>query len=103
MHGRVFHSLDFFDASINRVAAYVIGTRATRKAILYSLLDPGALLREYETQGKNAQRLALMEEFKTMPFGAVWDMLCVRDGVPPASAWLTDMERYEAKIIDERR
>ncbi|NKB72123.1 MAG: L-rhamnose isomerase [Candidatus Latescibacteria bacterium] len=99
---RVFVALDFFDASINRVAAYVIGTRATRKAILYSLLDPTAILKDYEKEGKNAQRLGLMEEFKLMPFGAVWDMLCQRDSVPPASAWLPEVEAYEARILGER-
>ena len=99
---RVIVALDFFDASINRIAAYIIGTRATRKAILYSLLDPSGVLKAYEDQGKNAQRLALMEEFKTMPFGAVWDMLCVRDDVPTGSAWLTEMEAYETKALAER-
>ena len=99
---RVIVALDFFDGSINRVAAYVIGARATRKALLYSLLDPTAALRAYEDQGKNAQRLALMEEFKTMPFGAVWDMLCIRDDAPPASAWLPEMEAYEAQVLAAR-
>lgn len=100
---RVIVALDFFDASINRVAAYVIGARATRKAMLYALLDPTAVLKGYEDTGKDAQRLALMEEFRTMPFGAVWDMLCLHGDVSPASAWLQDMEAYEAKILAERR
>ncbi len=100
---RVIVALDFFDASINRVGAYVVGTRATRKAILYSLLDPTGILKSYEDEGKNAQRLALMEDFKTMPFGAVWDMLCVRDDVPPASAWIPEMEAYESKVMSERK
>jgi len=99
---RTIIALDFFDASINRVGAYVIGTRATRKAILYALLDPTASLISLESAGKNAQRLALMEEFKTMPFGAVWDMACVRSGVPPAGGWILPMESYEEKILGER-
>ena len=99
---RVIIALDFFDASINRVGAYVVGTRATRKAILYSLLDPTSLLKTYEEEGKNAQRLGLMEDFKTMPFGAVWDMLCTRAEVPPASAWIPEMEAYEAGVLAER-
>lgn len=99
---RMVLALDFFDASINRVGAYVIGTRATRKGILYALLDPSAHLRQYEADGKYAQRLALMDEFKTMPFGAVWDELCARAGVPVGSAWLTDMEAYEKKVLAER-
>jgi len=88
-------ALDFFDASINRIAAYVIGTRATRKAILYALLDPSAMLRQYEDAGKNSQRLAVMEEFKTMPFGAVWTQLCEQAGVPAGTDWLAEMEAYE--------
>ncbi|MBJ7284308.1 MAG: L-rhamnose isomerase [Akkermansiaceae bacterium] len=88
-------ALDFFDASINRIAAYVIGTRATRKAILYALLDPSAMLKQYEDAGKNSQRLAVMEEFKTMPFGAVWTQLCEQAGVPAGTDWLAEMEAYE--------
>ena len=89
-------ALDFFDASINRIAAYVIGTRATRKAILYALLDPSATLKQYEDAGKNSQRLAVMEEFKTMPFGAVWTRLCEEAGVPAGTDWLAEMEAYES-------
>ncbi|MEI7928418.1 MAG: L-rhamnose isomerase [Verrucomicrobiales bacterium] len=88
-------ALDFFDASINRIAAYVIGTRATRKAILYALLDPSAMLKQYEDAGENSQRLAVMEEFKTMPFGAVWTRLCEQADVPAGSDWLAEMEAYE--------
>jgi L-rhamnose isomerase len=89
-------ALDFFDASINRIAAYVIGTRATRKAILYALLDPSATLKQYEDAGKKSQRLAVMEEFKTMPFGAVWTRLCEQAGVPAGTDWLAEMEAYES-------
>lgn len=89
-------ALDFFDASINRIAAYVIGTRATRKAILFALLDPSATLKQYEDAGKNSQRLAVMEEFKTMPFGAVWTRLCEQAGVPAGTDWLAEMEAYES-------
>ena len=100
---RINVALDFFDASINRIAAYVIGTCATRKAILYALLDPSGLLKQYESAGKNAQRLAMMEEFKTMPFGAVWDQLCEKAGVPVGADWIAEMENYEQKILAERR
>jgi L-rhamnose isomerase len=99
---KVTLALDFFDASINRVGAYVIGTRAARKGILYALLDPTEELQAYESAGKNAQRLALMEAFKTMPFGAVWDMLCEKAGVPVGAAWLADMEQYESEILAAR-
>jgi len=95
-------ALDFFDASINRVGAYVIGTRASRKGILYALLDPTALLQAYEAQDKNAQRLALMEEFKSMPFSAVWNRLCQEAGVPTGADWLAEMEAYEADILGSR-
>ena len=89
-------ALDFFDASINRIAAYVIGTRATRKAILYALLDPSPTLKQHEDAGKNSQRLAVMEESKTMPFGAVWTRICEQAGVPAGTDWLAEMEAYES-------
>lgn len=99
---RVVLALDFFDASINRIGAYVTGTRAARKAMLFALLDPTAQLQTYEAEGKNAQRLAMMEEFKSMPFGAVWDMLCEKAGVPVGTAWIAEMEKYEAKVQSKR-
>lgn len=99
---RVVLALDFFDASINRIGAYVTGTRAARKGILYALLDPTAQLQQYEADGKNTQRLALMEEFKSMPFSAVWDMLCEKAGVPVGAAWLSEMEKYEQEVLSKR-
>ncbi|MGE4488141.1 MAG: L-rhamnose isomerase [Kiritimatiellales bacterium] len=99
---RVVLALDFFDASINRIGAYVVGTRAARKGILYALLDPTAQLQDYEKEGKNAQRLAMMEEFKSMPFGAVWDQLCEKAGVPVGTAWIAEMEAYEADVLSKR-
>lgn len=99
---RVGVALDFFDASINRIGAYVVGARATRKAILYALLDPTKRLRTYEGSGRNAQRLALMEECKSLPFGAVWDALCEQDGVPVGTEWIGEMERYEADVLGRR-
>jgi len=101
--GRVKVALDYFDASINRVAAYVIGIRATRKAILYALLEPSARLKDLEASGRGARKLALMEEMKTMPFGAVWDMLCQRAGVPPAGEWMPKVEAYEKDVLARRR
>lgn len=99
---RIYVALDFFDASINRVGAYVVGTRATRKAILYGLLDPSAQLRDLEGEGKLASKLALMEDAKTLPFGAVWDMLCVKSGVPAGAAWIGEMEAYEEEVQRKR-
>ena len=101
-YDRVFVELDFFDASINRIAAYVVGTRATRKAILYSFLDPSEFLQTLELEGKLGQRLALMEEMRTMPFGSVWDELCRRSDVPSAGGWISEVEAYEAGILSER-
>ncbi len=99
---RVVLALDFFDASINRIGAYVTGTRAARKGILYALLDPTSQLQAYEAEGKNAQRLALMEAFKSMPFAAVWDQLCEKAGVPIGADWLADMEAYEMDVLRKR-
>ena len=95
-------ALDFFDASINRVAAYVIGTRATAKGLLYALLEPSATLRELAEDGKGAQKLALMEELKTLPFGAVWDMMCLRSEAPVGGAWISEVETYEREVLAQR-
>jgi L-rhamnose isomerase len=99
---RMFVALDFFDASINRVAAYVIGARATRQAILCGLLDPSAGMKAAENAGKGHERLALMENARALPWGAVWDELCERDGVPPGAKWLKDVARYEKQIQSKR-
>lgn len=100
---RVFVALDFFDASINRIAAYVIGARATRQAILLGLLDPTAALKAAEKAGRGHERLALMEQAKALPWAAVWDELCQREEVPVGAAWLKEVSRYEEKILAERR
>jgi L-rhamnose isomerase len=94
---RAFFALDYFDASINRIAAYVIGARATRKALLYALLEPAGL-----APLGGAQKLALLEELKTMPFGAVWDALCERDGVPATNEWMKSVAQYERRVLARR-
>jgi L-rhamnose isomerase len=99
---RVFVALDFFDASINRIAAYVIGARATRQAMLIGLLDPAARLRAAENDGRGHERLALMELTRSLPWGAVWDELCVRADVAPGAAWLADVARYEETVTGKR-
>jgi len=99
---RAIVALDFFDASINRIGAYVVGIRATRKAILNALLDPTLTLQKLELEGKNAQKLGLMEELKTLPFGAVWDELCSRANVPVGKAWISEMECYEKEVLSSR-
>ncbi len=99
---RTHLGLDFFDASINRVAAWVIGTRNFQKALLMALLEPIDRLRALETEGNYTARLALLEELKTMPFGAVWDLACERAGVPLGMAWLAEVERYEREALCKR-
>lgn len=99
---RVSIALDFFDASINRIAAWTIGARSLRKSLLEALLEPTALLREAEQAGKNHERLALMEEFKTLPFPAVWDKLCAEANVPASTDWLKTVQDYEQTILLKR-
>jgi L-rhamnose isomerase len=99
---RVFLSLDYFDASINRIGAWVIGARATLKSVLYALLEPWQALLELEESGKLFQRLAMLEELKAMPFGAIWDEYCARAGVPAGRDWIGDIEDYEANVLRMR-
>jgi L-rhamnose isomerase len=100
--GRVQVGLDFFDASINRVAAWVIGTRCMIKALLAALLEPTGKLRELEDAGDFTGRLALMEEAKTLPLGAVWDYYCVRHGTVPGLDWLESVRAYERDVLAKR-
>lgn len=99
---RVYIALDFFDASINRIAAWVIGTRCTIKALLAALLEPTVMLQEFENDGDFTSRLAMMEEIKTLPFGAVWDYYCLQRDVPVGPAWLDVVKNYEADVTSER-
>lgn len=94
--------LDYFDASINRVAAWVIGTRNALKCLLAALLEPSAQLRELEAAGDHTGRLALLEESKTLPFGAVWAEHCRRQGVPADRAWLPVVRTYERDVLARR-
>lgn len=100
--GRTHVGLDFFDASINRVAAWVIGTRCMLKALLIAMLEPIDRLREIEAAGDFTSRLALFEELKTLPFGAVWDYYCLRSDVPVGRRWLEDIRSYEADVLAQR-
>ncbi|MDR2363972.1 MAG: L-rhamnose isomerase [Spirochaetaceae bacterium] len=99
---RIDLALDFFDASINRIAAWTIGTRSLRKGILEALLEPTKLLVEAEKAGRNHERLALMEELKTFPFAAVWDKLCLEAGVPVGTDWLAPVAEYEKTTLFKR-
>lgn len=95
-------ALDYFDASINRIGAYVIGTRAAQKSLLRALLEPLAMLRKYEAEGKGFQRLALLEEEKVLPWNAVWDMFCLKNDVPVGEEFIGDIEKYEAEVTSKR-
>ncbi|MBX4147761.1 L-rhamnose isomerase [Paenibacillus lautus] len=94
--------LDFFDASINRIAAWVIGTRNTIKALLRAKLEPVDRLKQAELEGDYTTRLALTEEFKSYPFGAVWDYYCERMGVPVREEWLSEVKQYERDVLLKR-
>ena len=100
--GRVHIGLDFFDASINRIAAWVIGTRCMIKALLIALLEPTDKLRKMELAGDFTSRLAMLEELKTLPFGAVWDYYCTKSSVPAASAWIEKIKEYETEVLSLR-
>ena len=99
---RVHVGLDFFDASINRIAAYAIGTRSMIKALLMALLEPTEQLREMEIVGDFTSRLAMLEEMKTMPFAAVWDYYCQQQNVPVGRQWLAEVKAYEADVLSQR-
>ena len=99
---RVHIGLDYFDASINRIGAYVIGTRATQKCLLQAMLEPLAQLRQYEANGQGFERLALLEESKSMPWNAVWDMFCLRNSVPVGEGFIADIQQYEREVTSKR-
>jgi L-rhamnose isomerase len=96
-------ALDFFDASISRVAAWFIGARATLKALLLALLEPLEWLRSYETSGDFTSRLAALEHLNTLPFGAVWDYYCATSDVPDAMASIAEVKEYERDVLGQRQ
>jgi len=99
---RIYYALDFFDASINRITAWVTGTRAALKSILIALLEPSHLLWEAEIENRLGDRLALNEEFKSLPYSAVWDKYCLDMGVPVGASWIEQVREYEEKILSKR-
>ncbi|MBK5074165.1 L-rhamnose isomerase [Budviciaceae bacterium CWB-B4] len=99
---RVHIGLDFFDASINRIAAWVIGTRNMKKALLRALLEPTDMLRKLETDGDYTARLAMLEEQKSLPWQAVWETYCQRHNVPAGSEWLQTVRQYEQSVLSKR-
>ena len=102
LFNRVHIGLDFFDASINRIAAWVIGTRNMKKALLRALLEPTNHLRNLEESGDYTARLALLEEQKSLPWQAVWEMYCQRNDVPVDASWLKAVREYEEQILSQR-
>ena len=102
-YDRVHFALDFFDASINRITAWVTGTRAVLRAIMFSLLEPTHLLSEAEENGNYGNRLALREEFNALPHAAVWNKYCLDSNVPVGPAWLEEVRKYEQSVLFERK
>lgn len=99
---RVNIGLDFFDASINRIGAYVIGTRAAQQAFLIAMLEPTHTLKAYEETGKNFERLALLEVLKTRAFGPVWDYYCMINNVPAGDGFISEIQKYEKEVLLKR-
>jgi len=100
--GKVHIGLDFFDASINRIGAYVIGIRSTQKAFLQGLLEPIAQLREYEANGQYFERLALLEEAKGLPWNAVWDYFCMKNNIAVGEDYIGEIRQYEKEVTSKR-
>lgn len=99
---KTFIALDFFDASINRVAAWVIGMRNTIKAMIFAMLEPVEILKKAEAEEDLTTRLALLEEYKSYPFSAVWDYYCASMGVPVKESWLSEVKKYENDVLIKR-
>lgn len=99
---KIHIGLDYFDASINRVAAWVIGTRNMIKALLFALLEPTANLKAAELKTDFTERLAMLEEQKSMPWAAVWDYYCTKHNVPVGAAWLDEIKSYEKHVLSKR-
>ncbi len=99
---RIHIGLDFFDASINRVAAWVIGTRNMIKALLIALLEPTETLKSAELKMDFTRRLAMLEEQKSLPWGSVWDYYCEQQGVPPGMSWFDEVHKYERDVLSKR-
>lgn len=100
---RVLLALDYFDASINRIAAWVIGMRNMQKALLYALLSPNKKLKALQDEGKFTELMMQQEEIKTYPFGDIWNEFCERSGVPVGESWFKDVEEYEENVLLKRK
>lgn len=99
---RIHMGLDYFDASINRIGAYVVGIRSAQKAMLQALLEPTAKLREYEKQDKNFERMAYLEELKGMPWNALYNYYCNKQAIPVGDAFIKEIQAYESEITSKR-
>lgn len=99
---RVHYGLDYFDGTLNRIGAYVIGSRAAQKCMLRALLEPLDTLRAYELADNRFERLALLEECKTLPWNAVYDMFCLRNGVPVGESYIAEVQKYEKEVTSTR-
>jgi len=100
---KVHLALDFFDASINRIGAWVIGARAVLKSILISLLQPTSYLIEIEESGNFFKRLAILEELKSLPYGAIWNYYLLKNAIPTENEWIKMVEKYERDILSKRK
>jgi len=99
---RVHYGLDYFDGAINRIGAYVIGSRAAQKCMLRALLEPTDIIRKYELEGKTCQVLTYLEEAKGLPWGAVYDEFCKRNDVPVGESFLSEIDKYEKEVTSKR-
>ncbi len=99
---RVHYGLDYFDGTLNRIGAYVIGSRAAQKCMVRALLEPIAQLRQYEAEDKKFERLALLEEAKALPWNAVYDEFCSRNDVPVGESFIAEVQKYEAEVTSKR-
>ena len=99
---KVFIALDYFDASINRVSAWVTGFRNLQKALLYALLEPNAELQKLQEEGNWTKLMVMLEEQKTMPFGDVWEEYCRSCGKPADGQWFAEIEEYEKNVLSKR-
>lgn len=99
---KVLIGLDFFDASINRIAAWVVGTRSAQKALLFALLQPNKTLKALQDSASFTEKMVVMEEAKTLPFGDVWEEYCRRENVPADGEWFADVQKYEQDVLSRR-
>ena len=99
---RVFIATDYFDASINRIAAWTVGVRSIQKALLYALLEPSAKMRKLQLESNFTELMAMSEEMKTAPFGDIWDEYCRICEVPEGMSWFADIKKYENEVLSKR-